>query len=321
MIGENFNQKMQAITQPTVDTKLTTNGVDELTDEEVKRRLRIRGEPLCYFGETMEDIRRRLRNLDRLEPIEYDKTEENVQKQVEKRHKQGTFTCSDDINVSEEQNETQETQIPQPLENMTPAQQKLFQLRLRLNEARKKNMEELVKEEKYRLSKETPAKKFWKSKKRIREEEAAFDITAEKAEEIIKKREKKAKKHNPYGWEIFNQEVGYNSHKKRTKNIGVSLEEYEKLKQEKGEQLYPTADSTIYGTQEHIPEKNLNRMVKELKEFEAKRANFSRRRAVYEEEDITYVTEKNRRFNKKLARSFDKYTAEIKQNLERGTAL
>ena len=37
--------------------------------------------------------------------------------------------------------------------------------------------------------------------------------------------------------------------------------------------------------------------------------------------DISYVNQRNKRFNEKIGRNFDKDTAEIKQNLERGTAL
>ena len=52
-----------------------------------------------------------------------------------------------------------------------------------------------------------------------------------------------------------------------------------------------------------------------------KRSKYSRRRPVNHEGDVDYINERNMRFNKKAARYYDKYTAEIKQNLERGTAV
>lgn len=52
-----------------------------------------------------------------------------------------------------------------------------------------------------------------------------------------------------------------------------------------------------------------------------RRAKFSRRRAFDEDDDVTYINERNMHFNKKIARAYDKYTAEIKGNFERGTAL
>ncbi len=53
----------------------------------------------------------------------------------------------------------------------------------------------------------------------------------------------------------------------------------------------------------------------------AKRKLFSRRRPVYEDQDVNYINERNRHFNLKLNRYFEKEAAEIKANLERGTAL
>ena len=37
--------------------------------------------------------------------------------------------------------------------------------------------------------------------------------------------------------------------------------------------------------------------------------------------DIGHINLRNERFNKKINRNYDRHTAEIKQNLERGTAL
>lgn len=62
-------------------------------------------------------------------------------------------------------------------------------------------------------------------------------------------------------------------------------------------------------------------MVKELKDREEKRNSFSRRRRFHEEKDIDSINDRNEHFNKKIERAFGKYTLEIKNNLERGTAL
>ncbi|TKA59709.1 Pre-mRNA-splicing factor syf2, partial [Friedmanniomyces simplex] len=37
--------------------------------------------------------------------------------------------------------------------------------------------------------------------------------------------------------------------------------------------------------------------------------------------DVTYINEKNKQFNLKLARFYDKYTADIRESFERGTAM
>ena len=52
-----------------------------------------------------------------------------------------------------------------------------------------------------------------------------------------------------------------------------------------------------------------------------KREKFHRRRQHFDEADIDYINERNKKFNEKAERYYGKYTEEIKQNLERGTAI
>lgn len=59
----------------------------------------------------------------------------------------------------------------------------------------------------------------------------------------------------------------------------------------------------------------------QLSHTQEKRAKSSKRRTEYESADIDYINERNKNFNKKIKRVYDKYTTEIRQNLERGTAL
>ncbi len=65
----------------------------------------------------------------------------------------------------------------------------------------------------------------------------------------------------------------------------------------------------------------LDRMVNELAEVSARRAAFSRRRAVKDDGNQAFVNEGNRLFNARIAKDYDKYTVETRQALERGTAL
>lgn len=51
------------------------------------------------------------------------------------------------------------------------------------------------------------------------------------------------------------------------------------------------------------------------------RRQYSRRRNFHENKDVDYINDRNKNFNDKLQRFFQKDTAEIKANLERGTAL
>jgi hypothetical protein len=60
-------------------------------------------------------------------------------------------------------------------------------------------------------------------------------------------------------------------------------------------------------------------MVAELKAQQEARSKFSRRRKHYQDGDIDSINDRNAHFNRKLERTYGKYTAEIKGNLERGS--
>ncbi len=59
-----------------------------------------------------------------------------------------------------------------------------------------------------------------------------------------------------------------------------------------------------------------NEMKRRIEKQKAKRD-----RLEFEGEDVSWINQRNKKFNQKISRNFDKHTAEIRQNLERGTAL
>ncbi|KAF3820182.1 hypothetical protein GH733_015691 [Mirounga leonina] len=65
----------------------------------------------------------------------------------------------------------------------------------------------------------------------------------------------------------------------------------------------------------------IDRMVIDLEKQIEKRDKYSWRHPYNGDADIDYINERNAKFNKKTERFYGKYTAEIKQNLERGTAV
>ncbi|KAJ6845910.1 putative pre-mRNA-splicing factor syf2 [Iris pallida] len=210
-------------------------------------------------------------------------------------------------------------------------QKKLFDLRLKMNEARKANQIAMVTEKK-KIEAPTESrgisKQKWieERKKKIGKllDSNGLDMskaymldTQETAEAKYKKWEKEPA---PFGWDVFNQKTLYNAHKKRTKNIECDMEAYNKAK-EADPEFYREASSLQYGKAVKIPEENIDRMVKELQDKDGKRKAFSRRRKFHEEKDIDSINDRNEHFNKKIERAFGKYTLEIKNNLERGTAL
>ncbi|UKK01419.2 hypothetical protein MACK_002233 [Theileria orientalis] len=135
--------------------------------------------------------------------------------------------------------------------------------------------------------------------------------------ERANKIEKKKSKNKTFGWNVFNQDALYRAHKKRLRETGFNHILYEKQKQQLGGTFY---EPTIVN---HEPsETNKDIVVRNVEKQYKKRDQFSRRR-LYDDDaqDISYINERNRMFNKKLDRSFGTYSEEIKRNLERGTAL
>jgi len=86
------------------------------------------------------------------------------------------------------------------------------------------------------------------------------------------------------------------------------------------ENLYRNANTLIYGDNKPS-EEAIDKVVSKINQDVDKKRKFSRKRANEDEGDITYINERNRIFNKKIARFYDKYTTEIRASFERGTAL
>lgn len=79
-----------------------------------------------------------------------------------------------------------------------------------------------------------------------------------------------------------------------------------------------------YGVKGHKrPEKEaIDRLVRDLRKAEeVARAKRRARGQEREDGDVTYINEKNKQFNMKLARFFNKYTSEIRESFERGTMI
>mmetsp|Transcript_11808 Transcript_11808/g.15991 ORF Transcript_11808/g.15991 Transcript_11808/m.15991 type:complete len:538 (+) Transcript_11808:54-1667(+) len=220
---------------------------------------------------------------------------------------------------------------------LTGRELRLFELRLKMNQARKQNHAAVVVEKKRQEEPKkgeeggNPAgvskKKFYEQQKeqQARELQAAgldpskrhLLDTQEQAEAQY---EKQKPKDTPFGWDVFNQKSLYRAYEKRTKNIPYTKEDYEKAK-ESDPEFYRDVNSLKYGSSGEVPEENVEKMVKELEDHEAARGKFSRRRKFYDERDVDSINERNAHFNRKIERAFGSYTLEIKQNLERGTAL
>lgn len=230
----------------------------------------------------------------------------------------------DDNNPLEDEPEVDFTKL-------TGKQKKLFELRLKMNEARKANQTAMVAEKKRMEAPQESrgiSKQKWieERKKKIGKllDANGLDMTKAYMLDTQQMAETKYKKWEkapaPAGWDVFNQKTLYDAYKKRTKKMDVDLEEYNRMK-EADPEFYREASSLQYGKAPKVSEDKVERMVKELKDRDEKRNTFSRRRRFHEEKDIDSINDRNEHFNKKIERAFGRYTLEIKNNLERGTAL
>eukprot|EP00392_Amoebophrya_sp_AT5.2_P014830 g14994.t1 len=135
---------------------------------------------------------------------------------------------------------------------------------------------------------------------------------------------KKRKKLNPeeaIAYNVFNQDSLYRAQEKRNAEIKFDREAYEKQKMELGEDVFfnEQAQYLVSGFKE-TPE-NKQKFLDALKKQDDKKNSFSRRRVHVDDQDFQHINERNKVFNQKMDRFYGDHTLEIRQNLERGTAL
>uniref|UniRef100_F6QBK7 Pre-mRNA-splicing factor SYF2 n=2 Tax=Ciona intestinalis TaxID=7719 RepID=F6QBK7_CIOIN len=145
-----------------------------------------------------------------------------------------------------------------------------------------------------------------------------LDVSASDAEKKVAA--KRRKKNPDIGFSTF-EEAGTRLYQKLAQKIEPDMENYERRKEEMGEDIFYAGMNTLLPGQVKDTKAGIDRMVDDLNERKAKKKPFSRRRAYDDSNDIDYINEGNARCNRKLEKFYGQYTAEIKQNLERGTAV
>ncbi|EME84781.1 uncharacterized protein MYCFIDRAFT_41648 [Pseudocercospora fijiensis CIRAD86] len=183
------------------------------------------------------------------------------------------------------------------------------------------------------------------------ERQRAWDWTVEESERWDKRLAKKERNKDNNAFADYNKEAGkvYKRQLNTMQKAGFDerLEGYEQDKRDainravasggleivetadgeliavdKDGSFYSTADSTSFS--ESKPSKAaVDRLVDDIKKAEEIRLKKRRERGRADEDggDVTYINEKNRQFNLKLARFYNKYTADIRESFERGTAI
>ena len=183
------------------------------------------------------------------------------------------------------------------------------------------------------------------------ERRRAWDWTIDESEKWDQKMAEKARKRDGNMFQDYNQESG----KVYERQVGLMekagfeerREGYEREKAEAldravrsggleivegpdGELIAVDKDGSFYSTadsMQHMQNKPdraaVDRLVADIKKAEEVRLKKRRDRGREDEgeRDVTYINEKNKEFNLKLARFYNKYTADIRESFERGTAI
>ena len=176
------------------------------------------------------------------------------------------------------------------------------------------------------------------------ERKRAWDWTVDESERWDKRMRKKAAHRDNNAFQDYRQE-SHKVYKRQVRGVAPDLERYtrdkmaaiekaaaagtlEIVETEDGEMIavdkdggfYSTADSTSFA--ENKPDRAaIDRLVNDVKKAEeiSLKKRKDRMAANGDDADVTYINEKNKQFNQKLSRFYNKYTAEIRDSFERGT--
>ncbi|OJJ44125.1 hypothetical protein ASPZODRAFT_27915 [Penicilliopsis zonata CBS 506.65] len=176
------------------------------------------------------------------------------------------------------------------------------------------------------------------------ERKRAWDWTVEESEKWDRRMEKKQRHRDDVAFQDYTQDAR-KVYKRQMREIQPNLEAYEKDKMaaiEKaaangdleivetndGEMIAVDKSGTFYSTADTIgftdnkPDRAaVDRLVADLRKAEEVRLKKRKDRRGEEDADVTYINEKNKQFNQKLARFYNKYTTEIRDSFERGTMI
>lgn len=176
------------------------------------------------------------------------------------------------------------------------------------------------------------------------ERKRAWDWTIEESEKWDRRMEKKQKHRENVAFQDYRQDAR-KVYKRQIGQLKPDLERYEKDKAEAieraaqnggleivetddGELIAVDRDGTFYSTADSTeltknkPDKAaIDRLVNEIRKAEEVRLKKRRDRGQDDSGDVTYINKKNKQFNEKLARFYNKYTADIRESFERGTAI
>ncbi|XP_043239143.1 pre-mRNA-splicing factor syf2-like [Amphibalanus amphitrite] len=219
-----------------------------------------------------------------------------------------------------------------PKQRMAERMRRLRELHSRRTEAQQLNHKEVVEEDRRQSQpKNWERRQQWAERKL--EEAEQRELAQKQGEDFDRKRNLDISAEDAAKWERrkrkhHNPDPGFSNYEASTarqydrlvKQVKPDMEAYEAKKEAMGDAFYAGPGAIVHGHHKDTKEA-IDRLAEDVNKQIEKRAKFSRRRIHDDEADIDYINERNMKFNKKLERFYGQYTQEIKQNLERGTAV
>lgn len=227
-------------------------------------------------------------------------------------------------------------------EALTDRERRFLRLRLSLNQARRENHAEVLREgrrindpkykQRQRMADRAERENDWKrevSMKGIQGSELDSLISVEVSERLGSQRRRKRQRAVAFGWDYYNQDRRLQSHDKR---IAAARRADRRKRTASGrgsvagaaatsaasEVTTPVAGASVLAAEPTLGAKE--RMAAELASHQERVSQFSKRRAHDDDKDVDYINPRNQAFSDRISRAYDKYTVEIRQSLERGTA-
>lgn len=131
-----------------------------------------------------------------------------------------------------------------------------------------------------------------------------------------RRKEEKVKANRFEMGDYYNSEGQHRNYERNLKSLPRAAAD---STEDTADAFLPAFNTTIAG--EAKERDGARHLAGEMKRRIEKQAKKKRERMDFEETDVSSINQRNKRFNQKISRNFDKHTAEIRQNLERGTAL
>ncbi|KAJ2343117.1 pre-mRNA-splicing factor SYF2, partial [Coemansia sp. RSA 2618] len=242
--------------------------------------------------------------------------ERSVEPQPADNSSSDDSSSNDDSSSSssdDDQDITERTDIP---ETMQPHIERLKQLRQRITESSQLNKREMYQE--HQRSHENPRTHRKHEQKR-------------REAQILKHRDEytgddyERSRFMDYSIE---QVEKYNERKReRAENVERGFTDYAQVNQRKYERDVAKIKPDLLAYQssrnkegQEVDSRAVQRLADHVVDQQSRRAKLHKPSVEKEGEEVSYINQKNARFNRKMDRAYDKHTKDIRDNLERGTA-